>query len=139
MPIRLAESEADIARCFPVMVQLRPELCPDDFVRRVRRQQAQGYRLAMLEHEDRLVCVGGYRFVECLAWGRAMYVDDLVTDAHTRSSGHGRQLLHWLITEAKRNGCEQFHLDSGVQRFAAHRFYLSNRMDIVGHHFRLTL
>jgi hypothetical protein len=31
------------------------------------------------------------------------------------------------------------HLDSGVQRFAAHRFYLARRMDITCHHFALKL
>jgi hypothetical protein len=30
-------------------------------------------------------------------------------------------------------------LDSGVQRFGAHRFYLRRRMDITSHHFALDL
>ena len=29
------------------------------------------------------------------------------------------------------------HLDSGVQRFGAHRFYLASRMDIIAHHFSM--
>jgi len=33
----------------------------------------------------------------------------------------------------------QLHLDSGVQRFSAHRFYLSKRMEISSHHFSLKL
>jgi GNAT superfamily N-acetyltransferase len=68
-----------------------------------------------------------------------LYVDDLVTDETIRSKGYGKQLLDWLIAEARRTGCQTFELDSGVQRFDAHRFYLTNRMIIAAHHFRLVL
>jgi len=40
---------------------------------------------------------------------------------------------------ARAAGCQSFELDSGVQRFDAHRFYLTNRMQIPSHHFRLSL
>ncbi len=139
MPIREARTDADIALSHAVMSQLRPGIPPADYLDRVRRQQAQGYRLAMVEHLDRVVAVAGFRQVECLAWGRALYVDDLVTDEGARSGGHGRLLFQWLVTEARRGGCRELHLDSGVQRFGAHRFYLSNRMDISSHHFRLVV
>lgn len=139
MPVRIAQSDADIRACFPVMVQLRTRLTEEDFIPRIRRQQQGGYQLAMLEHDGRVVALGGFRFVEYLAWGRAMYVDDLVTDQTVRSNGHGRELLQWLIAHARSHNCEQFHLDSGVQRFDAHRFYLTNRMDITSHHFAMVL
>jgi hypothetical protein len=48
-------------------------------------------------------------------------------------------MLDWLIERARGEGCQSFELDSGVQRFDAHRFYLSNRMIISSHHFRLKL
>jgi hypothetical protein len=44
-----------------------------------------------------------------------------------------------LVAEARAAGCGELHLDSGVQRFAAHRFYLRERMEIMAHHFRLKL
>ena len=48
--IVLAQTDAEIARCFPVMAELRPHLRPDDFVTRVRRQQTQHrYQLTSLE------------------------------------------------------------------------------------------
>lgn len=40
---------------------------------------------------------------------------------------------------AREKDYDQFHLDSGVQRFGAHRFYLTKRMDISSHHFALRL
>jgi hypothetical protein len=46
MKIALAETEADIARCYPVMAELRPHLAGQDFVALVRRQQQTPVRLA---------------------------------------------------------------------------------------------
>ena len=137
--IVVATNDAEIQGCFPVMRELRPHLSSTDFLMQVRRQMVQGYRLAFLESLGAVRAVAGYRVSECLAWGRFLYVDDLVTKEADRSHGHGGVLLDWLTAEAVREGCHQLHLDSGVQRFAAHRFYLTRRMDITSHHFALTL
>jgi GNAT superfamily N-acetyltransferase len=83
--------------------------------------------------------VAGFRIAEFLAWGRILYVDDLVTASAQRSRGHGQALFDWLVARARANGCAQLHLDSGVQRFDAHRFYLRQRMSITSHHFALQL
>lgn len=142
--IKVPASDADIRACFPVMRELRPAYTEEQFLAQVRRQMANDrFKLACVELEKPLglevQSVAGFRMGECLAWGRFMYVDDLVTRESARSTGCGAKLLHWLIAHARENGCGQFHLDSGVQRFAAHRFYLTQRMEIVGHHFALKL
>lgn len=138
--ICLAESEDEIRRCFPVMAELRPHLVGGDFADRVRRQQQEsGYQLAFVEESGAARAVAGFRIAEFLAWGRILYVDDLVTSAAERSRGHGQALFDWLVARAKANGCAQLHLDSGVQRFDAHRFYLRHRMSITSHHFSLVL
>jgi ribosomal protein S18 acetylase RimI-like enzyme len=139
MAIALATTREQIARCFPVMTQLRPHLTEIDFIARVQRQQKDGYRLAFLTDKEVVKAVAGYRFSESLSWGKFMYVDDLVTAEQFRSQGHGQRLFRWLLKEAKTRKCDQFHLDSGVQRFGAHRFYLASRMDIIAHHFSMKL
>lgn len=139
MPIHVADTDGAIARCAPVMRQLRPHVPEAGFVDRVRRQQAGGYHLAYLDDGRRVVAVAGYRVMENLYSGRVLYVDDLVTDEAARSTGCGRQLFEWLVDQARQAGCLTLELDSGVQRFDAHRFYLTQRMVIASHHFRLTL
>lgn len=139
MSISIAVTDTDIERCAPVMLQLRPHVPPGEFLSRIRVQQAGGYHLAFLDDDGRVVAVAGYRVMDNLYSGRVLYVDDLVTDDTVRSKGYGRQLLDWLIAQAREAGCQTFELDSGVQRFEAHRFYLTNRMIIAAHHFRLTL
>lgn len=136
----VARSDAEILGCFPVMAELRPHLVEGEFVGRVRAQQREsGYELAFIAEAGAAKAVAGYRIASFLAWGKILYVDDLVTTAGDRSRGHGRQLFEWLVAHAREASCAQFHLDSGVQRFDAHRFYLRHRMEINAHHFALKL
>lgn len=138
--ISIAATDEQIARCFAVMAQLRPHLSEAEFVARVRRQMAgANYALAFLETAGQVRSVAGYRVSEDLHYGRYLYVDDLVTAESSRSRGHGRRLFQWLVRQAKDQGCQVLTLDSGVQRFGAHRFYLTQRMDIVCYHFALKL
>ena len=66
-----------------------------------------------------------------------MYIEDLVTDSERRSSGLGRVMMDWLKGHAREHGCAQVHLDSGIQRFPAHRFYLREGFNIASHHFSI--
>jgi GNAT superfamily N-acetyltransferase len=102
-------------------------------------QRAEGYRLLGAFEDDRreAVAVAGFRALHCLAWGHALYVDDLSTLPAARRRGHGGALLAWLLDEARRLGCEQLHLDSGVglDRADAHRLYMNAGLVISAHHF----
>ena len=137
--VRVAATDDEIRGCFSVMAELRPHLQADEFIARIRRQEQEGYQMAFLKSRGRVVSVAGYRILECLMWGRFMYVDDLVTWSSARSRGWGQKLFAWLLAEARREGCAEFHLDSGVHRYGAHRFYLGQRLDITCHHFALKL
>ncbi len=109
------------------------------FTEQVERQRRDGFRLAFLEDDGAVRAVAGYRMSESLFAGRFCYVDDLITDESGRSLGYGGALFDWLVAEARAAGCRKLDLDSGVQRFAAHRFYLAKRMIIAAHHFTLDL
>ena len=138
--IGVAETPAEIGRCYEVMRELRTHIrTRKEFVARVRRQRREGFRLAFLEAESEVRAVAGYRIQEMLFSGRTLYVDDLVTRATDRSLGLGGQIFDWLVSEARREKCVAFTLDSGVHRFDAHRFYLMKRMKIASHHFELEL
>ena len=137
--VSLARNDQEIQSCFDVMVALRPHLKREEFVSRVRRQQEEsGYELAYVTAGE-VKAVAGFRISECLAWGKFLYVDDLVSGTSDRSHGYGGVLFDWLVAYARAAGCAEFHLDSGVQRFDAHRFYLKKRMAIEAHHFGLKL
>jgi GNAT superfamily N-acetyltransferase len=140
MPVVLATKADEIARCFPAMRQLRPDLqSAEELVQRVQQQQREGFLLALLEDHGEVVTVAGFRVQNMLATGLTLYVDDLVTsDAH-RSKGHGKTMLDWLIAYARERGCSTFSLDSGTHRREAHAFYFREGMRISSFHFHLPL
>ena len=107
MHIALAQTDTDLARCFPVMAQLRPHLIEAEFVARIRRMQTEGFHLAFVDDGDAVRAVAGYRYQDKLVSGRHLYVDDLVSDSTHRSRGHGAKLLQWLCQEARAHGCTQ--------------------------------
>jgi GNAT superfamily N-acetyltransferase len=140
LQVRAIESAADLKRIYPVLAELRPHLDEVTFIAQVQRQRGQcGYTLVAGEVAGRPVAGAGYRIVEHLAWGKALYLDDLVTTTAEHGHGYGGALLDWLIAEARRLGCGQFHLDSGTQRHAAHRLYLSRHLRISAFHFSTEL
>lgn len=128
-------------QAFEAMRELRPGLVSrENFVQRVDQlQRPAGYRLVASVPDERAsaVAVAGFRLGENLAWGHHLYVDDLSTISAARQHGHARDLLEWLHIEAKRLGCHQIHLDSGVgtNRTAAHRLYFNSGYRISSHHF----
>lgn len=79
--------------------------------------------------------VAGFRQFTSLAWGNVLYIDDLSTRATSRRRGHRRTLLEAIAAEARILGCTAIHLDSGHQRYNAHRVYLAADYQIRSHHF----
>ncbi|HEX5317821.1 MAG TPA: GNAT family N-acetyltransferase [Stellaceae bacterium] len=121
---RHAETAAEIAACFPVMVQLRPHLAgAEELVARVTRQRAEGYRLLAEWRDGTPVALAGYRFTENLIHGRFVYVDDLVTDRADRSTGLGARLLSAVAEIAREHGIARLVLDTALDNVLAHRFY----------------
>ena len=123
------------------MLALRPHLgSADEFVRLVDEvQRPQGYRLiaCFVDGREQAVAAAGFRVNDHLAWGHALYCDDLSTLPEHRGHGYAAALVDWMIDEAKRLGCGEFHLDSGVaaDREPAHRLYFNKRMRISSYHF----
>jgi len=135
--ILLATTDVEIKACYLVMQQLRPAYSEVTFLAQTKKQIQAGYHLAYLKDGRHICSLAGYRYSECLAWGSFLYVDDLITDSEQRSKGYGKLLLDWLIEQAKSHQCTQLHLDSGVQRLDAHRFYKTWGMVHTGHHYAI--
>jgi GNAT superfamily N-acetyltransferase len=127
------------------LLELRPGLgSAKALIRQVdERQRAAGYRLAgaFENGEEEAAAVAGFRINEYLAWGKHLYVDDLVTAEAHRGKGHADRLFAWLEEEARQAGCTQFHLDSAVgeHRQDAHRFYFRHGLRIASFHFEREL
>ncbi len=140
--VTLVDLEPDDTRweqALPVLQELRPHLTEELLAQVLREGAPQGLRFTAVFAHERCVAVAGWRIIANTSAIRKLYIDDLSTAASVRSRGYGRILLDALRDRAIAAGCASVDLDSGVQRFDAHRFYLRERMDIVAHHFRRSL
>lgn len=137
--IFIANTDEEILSCFPAFSVLRPHIRETDFLPRVRRQQAQSYRIVAVRSEGVVESAAGFRLAEFLVSGKVLYIDDLTTLPCARSLGHAGELMDWLIGHAREHGCNGVHLDTGYGRHAAHRLYLRKGLQFSAHHLSLGL
>ena len=137
MEVRFLESNADYPAVLEVLLQLRTNYDAESLSAQIKKQESEGYQVVYVRSPDGILAVAGFVVGEKLAWGKHLYIDDLVTSADHRSSGVGEFLISWIKDYAREIGCEQIHLDSGVQRFPAHKFYLREGFSIASHHFSI--
>ena len=123
-----------LGRAESVHRQLRPHL-PQEYTDKMRRVFAEGGRMCVAAIGETVVGVAVYRIYENTFDGVHMYVDDLVTDATSRSGGIGNRLMEHLQQRARESACETITLDSGTQRQQAHKFYFREGMVITSFHF----
>lgn len=137
MPTNIYEVEpTQTATTWPVMHQLRPHLDLEQYLAAVARmRETDGFRLLAASVDGKVGAVAGFRTMEMLYCGRILSIDDLITDEAMRSNGLGAALLEWLTREAQALGCGQIHLDSGLHRLDAHRFYERESFKKLGYHF----
>lgn len=139
MKIQLASSSEEIATCFPVIAELRPQLSFDRFITLVARMQINhGYQLAYLD-DNGVKSVAGIRIAEWLYSAKYLEIDDLITIEAERSKGYGATLFDWVVNYAREQECVQLRLVSGVQRVDAHRFYQNKGMTFEAKYFSLML
>src|ERR1700680_1830581 len=73
--LRQAETDAEVAACFPVMAQLRPHLASaEELVARVARQRETGYCILAAWCDGKPVALAGYRVQVNLIYGKFLYV-----------------------------------------------------------------
>ncbi len=139
MIVRIASDPSEWLRCFPVLSELRPHLQEDAFVDTMMRlAKTTQFQLAYLD-DGGVRAVAGLRIAEWLHSGRYLEIEDLITANGERSKGYGGILFDWIKQYAIDQNCNQLRLVSGIQREAAHRFYLRKGMVFEAKYFSMNL
>ena len=138
MKIKIA-TEDELKYCYKIMHQVREDLSEKDLSKIISEQIKNGYKLAYVLEDKQVICVAGFSILQKLSLGKHLYIDDFVTDKSVKSTDAGKALLDFLKIYAKQQECRSIELDSLVQRYDAHKFYLSQDMQIVSHHFSIEL
>ncbi len=138
MHIRKLTTPEEIALSFDIFLELRPYL-PDVtfYINQVMQQQKEGYEIIALMPKEEVVACAGFRIMTTLAWGKTLYIDDLITGKKERGKGYAQTLLHHISSIARENQCAQIHLDTGYTRHTAHKLYVNHGFDFHCHHLSL--
>lgn len=149
MLIRLAKTEADLRRCLPALLTLRPHLTEEVALAMLHEQQAhERLNVAFIDLGDDVPGRGTavpsvitYRHMTLLVSGRTIYIDDLTTLPEARGNGFAGALLDFVIDQAQQEGYQMVSLDSGQNptRYDAHRLYINKLFNITSHHFSLNI
>jgi GNAT superfamily N-acetyltransferase len=139
MEIKIAKSDEDILKCRNVLFELRPHLDKNSFLPTIKEMFTEGYQLAFIEENNEAVAAIGFRYIQYLYNGKHFYIDDLITLPSHRGKSYAAKLLDHVIEKAKEKGFKTVTLDSGYQRFNAHRLYLNKGFTLNCHHFSKTI
>jgi GNAT superfamily N-acetyltransferase len=94
-----------------------------------------GYRMAGAFDGKTCVGLSGFWIATKIYSGKYVELDNVVIDKNYRSLGIGKLLCDWIISEAKKQGCETAMLDAYVENASGHKFYLREGYIIRGFHF----
>lgn len=140
MYIKPLKTPEEVMSAFDAFVELRTHLISkESFATQVMEQQKEGYEIVAIEEAGEIVACIGFRFLTTLAWGKELYVDDLITRKSHRNRGYAKILLDRVIQIGKECFCNSVHLDTGYQRHAAHKVYLKQGFEFHSHHLVLKL
>lgn len=139
--IRLAETDADLRRCLPALLTLRPHLDEATALSRLQEQRTnEHFSVAFVDTAENMApAVITFRRMTLLFSGKTIYIDDLSTLPTARGHGYAGALLDFVIDQARQMGYQTVSLDSGPSRHDAHRLYLNKRFQLSSHHFSLNL
>lgn len=132
---------AEIEASYIVMKELRTGLSLEEYKAKVRECQEHGdYRVFAWEIGKELVACCGVMTMTTLYYTDCLWIADLVVLSERRGQGIGNKLLSAVESWAKTNNYQEVALSSGIQRKAAHRFYLEKgNYELVSYQFQKKL
>ena len=99
---------------YSLISQLR-NISREKFIESFRIQAMNGYELVGAFGDERMLGLIGFRPVHTLARGSHLHIDDLVVDEALRSTGIGKKLLDFAISESESRDMNVVFLDARQQ------------------------
>ncbi|HIF6193373.1 TPA: GNAT family N-acetyltransferase [Vibrio parahaemolyticus] len=127
MEVQFLEKNSDYESVLAVLLQLRPNYNLDTLSAQIEKQQSNGYQVIYVKSSEGVLAAAGFSVGEKLAWGKHIYIEDLVTNALFRSRGIGQFIIDWFRTYALESGCEQILIcSSQTGHFIKRHFVVQN-------------
>lgn len=126
----------DLNTVIPFVMELG-EYQIDEALLRARFQEmfTQNYECFGVFLKDELIGVFGLWFMTRHYAGKSCEPDHVILKPEYQSKGIGKEIFEFIFRYSKEKGCETSELNSYVQNFKSHKFYMNNGYVIKGYHF----
>jgi len=139
MIIRQLDSLKDMLDLYPVIAHMYPDMSFDSYSDILKERVENGYNMVAVFDGEDCVSAAGFWFGIRFYCDRFLQLDNMVTVPEFRDKGAGTMALEWIKSLAKKEGCKRILVDSYVENFDAHRFFLREGFVIRGYHLNYTV
>ncbi|WPY98003.1 GNAT family N-acetyltransferase [Christiangramia sp. OXR-203] len=128
--------KTDFSLVLPYLEKLQSQALPPEILKeRLLEMFEQNYECFGIYRAGKLVGVFGLWFMTRHYAGRTCEVDHIYIDDDLQGLGVGTQLFQFIDQYAKKKQCETIELNSYVENFRSHKFYMNLGFVIRGYHF----
>ena len=135
MTIKKCTTLAEMLPHLALIQKLSPQLTAETYAALLADMVGHNYFQCALYDGDTCIAVSGYWICTKLYSGKYLEIDNFIVDDAERGRGLGKQLLDWMLNEARANGCQTAMLDAYVENFRAHHFYYREGFIARGFHY----
>ncbi len=133
-------SEEQLDAACKLLTQMYPERSQAMVKQEVQQMLSEGgWRVMGIFEDNQCVATLLVHVGHRLYSGKFIRMDSMVIDENLRSRGLGKKIFDWVQAEGKRLNCQKLLLDSYVENYDGHRFFLREGMAIRGYHINKAL
>lgn len=136
--IRLIE-KGEMEIIVPLLRQLNPKISFEVLKERLREMLLQQYQCVGAYHGDRLIGISGIWMLTKYYVGKHVEPDNVFILPEYQGKGVGQQLLEWIFSYAKSEGCTASELNCYTGNTAGQRFWEKQGYELVAFHYQKQL
>lgn len=126
----------DVDQILPLVMELSENQTEETVLRsRFLEMFDQNYECFGVYSNRELIGVFGLWFMTRHYAGKSCEPDHVFIKPQFQNKGIGRRIFEFIFNYAREKGCETSELNSYVQNFKSHKFYMNHGYVIKGYHF----
>lgn len=139
MQIRELTTIDEMLAAFEVLQHMYPKMTREKYGTIIRQRKEEGYRMVGVFDGNKCVSSAGFWIGVRFYCGKFIQLDNMVTLPEYRSKGAGKIITDFIKEIGKTENCLKVLVDTYVENFDAHRFFLKEGFIIRGYHLNYTI
>lgn len=128
--------EKDLNKVVPLVRELGENQVDEALLTsRFKEMLNMNYECFGVYNQGEIIGVFGLWFMTRHYAGKSCEPDHVFIKPQFQNKGLGKQIFEFIFDYARKKGCETSELNSYVQNYKSHKFYMNHGYDIKGYHF----